>query len=398
MVKQLPSRPFGRTHGSLDAFVANIATRHIGDEAAPGIDVDIGGWITDPEGAPVGAAWVDIAGVTMPVVLDRKRPDVARAFRLSDSSGSGLGFTTTIQLPADMPAGTHDARVVGRTATGQGVYGESLRRVVIAQAQVAPRRSDEIGDAPAATLRVGDTQSGAYTLGRGAETIRAESSLRLRGRVPGATRLHVTATPPGGNATAWEFPCGEDGRFDAILWTADLERGLYTLAVATCDDDGRVAAVRWCEIAIAGPHHLPPLHLGLLRTSPDAGLVHYADASPRSTPDAGDRCIAGHPIAVAGWCIDPVAQRPALAVYVAVDERRPVPIAHHLPDPRPAGSEARCGFGGIIDTSHLDPGPHRVRILGAAVSGTGWYVVDERTIDLADHSARSTVTVAAPPV
>ena len=308
MFEDLPSRPFGRTHGSLDAFVARLQARHIADEAAPGMDVDISGWIIDPELTRVEAAWVEIAGRSLRVDLDRKRPDVAKAYTLKDRSGAGIGFTTVIHLPKDIPVGIHEARVVGRKSTGGGVYSESARRICIACPRVAPRRVDGIADVSGANVRVGDTQSAPYTLGRGAETVRAESSLRLRGRVSGAARLHVTAVPKAGEIAAWEVCCAEDGRFDAVLWTGDLERGLYQLTVATVDSDERATAVRWCEIAIAGPHYLSPLHLGRLHSSPHAGIMHYADAAPRPGSTATNRFIAGRPIAVAGWCLDPVAR------------------------------------------------------------------------------------------
>jgi hypothetical protein len=72
-------------------------------------------------------------------------------------------------------------------------------------------------------------------------------------------------------------------------------------------------------------------------------------------------------------------------VYAGVDGKRPVPLSHHLPDPRTRAGSARCGFGGIIDTTRLEAGDHRLRLLAAAVSGSGWYVIDDRTLTLADH-------------
>ena len=381
----VPSSPLQRTIGSIDAFVGKTDTPHIGEEATVGIDIDTRGWIADPRGEPVIAAWVEVAGFAVPIRLDRTRPDVASAHQMVRRSAE-VGFETVVRLPQGVPPGSYMARVVGETKAGFGVYGDSTRRVRIAHARSSGGREERQATSVRSgqfAIRVSDTQLERHTLGRGRHTIRQEASLRLVGRIEEKTTLRVTAEPLSGATCFWEFECQKNGDFDVTLWTGGLQRGLYPLAIAAAGD-ATLEPIAWLAIDIAGPHYLPPMHLNRLRTPPAAELLYFADAAPRAHVELAEEYVAGHPIGVAGWCLDPVARMPVLAVYFQVDDFRPVPLSHGLTDPRPGG-ESQCGFAGMIDTARLDPGMHVIRILGAAVSGAGWYVISERQIELADH-------------
>ena len=351
------------------------------------------GWIIDTQHDAVEHAWVDIAGIGIPVTLDRNRHDVARAWTTRDREGKRMGFAAEISLPETIPPGSYDARVIGRTKAGGGVYGATERRVTIAVPRCAPKVAAIPAEPAAFDLRIRDTQPAPPTLGRGAHTIRQESSLRVTGHVDGTERIHVIARSATNERVAWEFPCGPDGRFDAVLWTGDLERGLYDLSLCRVADDV-VTEVARCGFDIAGPHYLPPMHLTAMHSPPQADLSVFGNVGALAVGGGARRntLVAGKPIGIAGWCIDPASAMAPLAVYVHVDDKRPVPISHHLLDPRANHDpeKLRCGFGGIIDTTRLEPGAHHIRILAAAVSGSGWYVVDERDIELADH--RSTAT------
>jgi hypothetical protein len=383
----LPTRPFGRALGALDIFAPRVLRRHIPDEAAPGSEVEISGWIADGEGRPVLAAWLDIAGFTQPIQLNLDRADVARALP-SASSGVGLGFAATVQLPSDIAPGRHAARVIGLNRDGEGVYAAAGRMIRIAEPSIG---LDKIADvvpgtsAGVASLRIRDTEQSAFTLDRGAHTIRSDASLRVSGQLECAEVVTITASTADRRHYSWTVRSDVAGYFDAVLWTGELEDGLYHLRAHGTGAQGPAPA-EWCAIEIAGTHHLAPLHLPRLRTRPTGEVLHYADASPRrtATPPAGFK--AGHPIAVSGWGYDTVAHAPFLAVYFQVDERRPVPLSHKMPDPRGDQSPvAPYGFGGIIDTVRLEPGRHTICILGAAASGAGWYVIDERIVDLVDR-------------
>jgi hypothetical protein len=383
----LPARPFRRAAGSLDLFSAKSSTPHINNEAAPGIPVDVIGWIVDTENEALTHAWLDLAGVPIPLALDRMRDDGARSLITTNRDGIGFGFQQTIVIPEAVPPGIYDARVLGRTRNGGGVYAENVQRVRIAQPRCAPLPFIA-PDAPTAPdIRVNDTQLASHTMGRGAFTIRQESSLRLSGSIVGARNLHAVASSPANAAVAWDIPSDAGGRFDAALWTGDLERGLYDVTLCSRDHADRLLAVATCSIEIAGPHYVPPLHLTDLLSVPLGSVTRFADGGPRASTDAPPLLVAGRPIALAGWCLDPAATAPPLAVYVAIDGSRPIPLSHRLRDPRSnADPESpRCGFGGIVDTTRLEPGDHRIRTLAAAVSGAGWYVIDERTISLHDH-------------
>ena len=307
---------------------------------------------------------------------------------MGDARGTAVGFETVLRLPMGVPVGLHDVSVIGRTASGSGVFGKAPEKVRIVHPCADLLTLNLPAGHPYTTqsLRIGDTQHAPYTPGRGAFTIRQESSLRLSGRSEGEEALYVSATPTVGGSVAWKFNCDRNGRFDAALWTGALKRGLHRMSIASVRNDGAsIEPGIWFEFDIAGPHHLPPMHLTTLRTPPKACVMHFANAAPRETPEPNKTLVAGQPIGVSGWCLDPVAGSPVLAVYFQVDGLRPVPLSHHLRDPRTEPSTVSCGFGGIIDTTRLKPGIHSIRFLGAAVSGAGWYVIDERTVELNKH-------------
>ena len=388
-----PLGPLQRSFGSIDGFVGQTEAPHLGDEAATGIDIDVRGWIFGPRSEPVAAAWVEVAGVTVPVELDRVRPDVAAAHSLRDRQGSGIGFETVIRLPHGIQPGIYDAHVIGKTKESVGVRGDRSRLVRIAQAPVVydPAEYDS-ADPPYAmrpttrktAIRVSDTSLGSYTLGRGRHNIRQEASMRLNGQISNATTVRIIAKPPAGSILGWEYECGPQGNFDVALWTGGLERGLYPLTVTAIDEAG-VETIGHLSIDIVGPHHLPPMHLNNLRTPPDAAIIHFADAGVRDYGAMDKHFVAGRPIGVAGWALDPVARLPLLAVFLQIDDLRPVPISSGLADPRVVASNCRCGFGGTVDTARIEPGIHTFRVLGSAVSGAGWYIIDERQVELDDH-------------
>jgi hypothetical protein len=386
----IPIRPYTRAPGSLDNLAAVIDNPHIPNEAAPGVQVRLDGWILDSENAAIDQAWVDIGGSWIPVSLDRNRLDVARTLALRDRDGRKLGFDTVADIPRNVAPGIYDIRVIGRTRSGTGVYAETAQRVLIAFPQTAANLKMNDARDVAFDVRLRDTQAASHTLGRGAYTIRQESSLRISGFLDTATHIHAIATSQTGNRVAWDFPCNQAGRFDAVLWTGDLDRGLYELSVCLVEDNGAWPAAR-CGFDIAGPHYLPPLHLTSMLSAPLAEVTTFKDVGPMRAGSSPGPPVAGRPIGIEGWCIDPASSTPPLAIYAAVDDRRPIPISHHLSDPRPdrGRAEIRCGFGGIIDTTRLEPGPHRIRILAAAVSGAGWYIVDDQNVDLHDHREQS---------
>jgi hypothetical protein len=359
---------------------------HIVNEAAPGTRVSLSGWITTPDKTSVDDAWVDLGGFTIPLMLDAARPDVARVLALADRDGRKIGFTTVVALPADLAPGLYEARVIGRLRGGTGVYAETAQRLLIAQPCVEPRPLERAHGPVDFDIRIRDTLTAPYTLGRGAFTIRQEASLHISGFVEDADRLHVVAKSGGRNPVAWEFSCTARGRFDAKLWTGNLECGLYDLTIARIDGD-RAVTVAHCGADIAGPHHLPPLHLTKLRTAPIAAITAFRDVGPAPAERMAQGLVAGRPIGISGWCLDAAARTAPNAVYIEVDGKRPIPISHRLPDPRleVSAQTERCGFGGILDTTRLDPGKHHVSIMAGAVSGAGWYVIDQRDIVLSDH-------------
>lgn len=353
------------------------------------------GWIVDTRNEDVEEAWVDFGGTAVPVDLQRHRADVATVLGMQDRYGARVGFHASAVLPQSLAPGTYDVRVLGRSHTGTGLYSENARRVTIGYPRTVSRSLCEPDRHIDFAIRVRDTQTAPYTLGRGASTIREEASLRLSGFVEGGVLLHIVATPDVGAPVAWDIPCDPGGRFDAVLWTGGLERGCYALAIGR-DEGSRVVAVARAGFDIAGPHYLPPLHLSQMFDAPLGELTSLADTGPRGSLTTSGPLIAGRPIGLSGWCLDPAAMAPPLAVYVEVDGKRPVPLSHHLADPRAAEPliAVRCGFGGAIDTTRLDPGEHRVRTLALAFSGVGWYVIDDRKILLEDHRKRAPVAAS----
>ena len=347
-----------------------------------GVRVDIRGWIIDANFAPPAAAWIDIDGRTIPIELTRGRIDVARAYSSHDIGMRHVGFASSIVLPGDIQPGTHTARVIARSSIGGGLYAEHGRSVRIAHPRCSARTLTGSYNDPDARLRVRDTQMADHTMGRGAHTIREESSLHVSGRVGAAQSLHVIAKPTVGSAVAWNIESDSAGAFDATLWIGDLSRGLYELTLCQLDEVETIA-IRSCKIEIAGPHYLPP-QLTALYTPPLAAVLTFADAGSRMLGHSSDAFINGRPIGVSGWCLDPVSESPPLAVFAEIDDYRAIPLSHHLRDPRPDAHPAfcMCGFGGILDTTSLAPGSHRVRIIAAAVSGAGWYVILDRTIEI----------------
>jgi hypothetical protein len=393
----IPSRPLIRTSGALDSFLARTAAPHLNNEAAPGSSIEVSGWIVDLKCNALAAAWLDIAGIAIPIDLNKSRRDVARIIAASDHDGKKMGFEAVVTVPESVAPGMHDARVIGRSTKGASLYAEFAQRVRIAHPHCEPSPETTPGRPVAFRIRTVDTQAASHTLGRGASTIRQESCLRVSGLVQDARAVQVTATSAIGCKTAWQFACDESGVFDATLWTAELDRGLLTLSFGRIEDDRSVTAVASCEVDIAGPHYLPPLHLTSLLTPPVGEVVHFADAGTRGALSPPRAFTAGRPIGISGWCLDTAAACPPLAVYFEIDGKRPVPLSHHLLDPRPGHDPIalRCGFGGIIDTTRLHPGEHRLRILGAAVSGAGWYVLDNRQFALNDHRASDALSSAA---
>ena len=381
-----PSRPFARVSGSLDTFIAKLDMPHLPDEAAPGAEVELSGWILDPNHRAVDAAWIDIAGFTVPIKLNKARPDVARGMSMIDRLGRGTGFEDVITVPWDVSPGLHEIRVIASTRSGRGVYAKSSKRIRVAYAREAMPLELNVAERRSFTLRITDTQRAPYTLGRGAHTIRQEASLRISGTAPDVEAVSVVALPMVGDAVSWRFPNGANGNFDAMLWTGGLERGLYELIVGAValDSASRAAPFARCFIDIAGPHYIPPLHLNALRTPPQGEIAVFVDAGITSEGKFSSTFTAGRPIGIAGWCLDPAAKSPPLAVYVEIDGKRPIPLSHHLPHRTSVkeAEEQRSGFGGIIDTTRLEPGRHTVRVLSLAAGGAGWYILDQRSIEL----------------
>lgn len=382
MNERIPEKPLRRTFGSLDAFIARTKKHHLPFEAAPGVEIELRGWILDPDRERVDAAWIELGDSLLPLEVTRERHDVAHAWSMTDRSGGGTGFEHPLVLPDDLSPGLHDARIVARTRSGEMVASDH-RLIGIAHPRRLPRPfADRFDDRPS-TIRIGDTQTGRHSLGFGPHQIRQEGSLRITGRFEPETRLGVIAESLI-DAVGWEFDVLDDGRFEAILWTGDMERGVYRLIVGSVTDDGPLVPLARCAIAITGPHHHAPLHLPRLITKPAGEIIIFEDAALRPEITA-PAFISGREIAIAGWCLDPVANEAPLAVYLEIDDLRPLPLSCNLPAPPESGSDRRCGFGGVFETTRLDPGDHRLRILACAVSGAGWYVLDERTLALGDY-------------
>ena len=385
----IPQRPFSRTTGALDAFAAVTERLHINDEAAPGTTVAVRGWLIDAERGAVESAWLEVGDALIPIGLNRDRVDVARAYGAKDHGGRRTGFDATVMLPNDVAPGMHDVRVIGKSKSGHGLYAAVDRRVRIAFPRRPARQMNAFAEKRPAFVRLNDTIGAAYTHGRGAHTVRGESSLHVYGFFEDVLTLHVTAESAGnGPVSAWEFPCDSLGHFDATLWTSGIELGLYELTFANVEPDGRATPLARCWIEIAGQHYIPPLHLQPLRTAPLAEITHFSDGGQRYSDDSPGELVAGRPIAVAGWCLDPVTATAPLADYVEIDGERPIPLSHGLLEPRQASNHtnALCGFGGIIDTTRLIAGEHHLRILASlASSGVGWHIVDDRRVQLADH-------------
>lgn len=384
MEERTPDRPPRRTLGALDVFLARTQKHHLPFEAAPAVEIDVRGWIIDPDHKRVDAAWLALGDTLIELEVNRERHDVAQTWSMTDRTGSGTGFEYSLVLPDDCEVGLHEARIFARTQSGKRVISEGSRRIRIARPRRLPRAVDLTqSDDRQLTIRIGDTQPGRHSAGFGSHQIRQEASLQLTGRFQPEARLAVIAQSLV-ETVAWEFDVPEDGRFAATLWTGDMERGVYRLLVGSVTDDGPVVPIAYGAIAIAGPFHHAPLHLPRLLTQAPAELLIFEDAGIRREPTA-PAFVAGRQIAIAGWCVDPVAHEAPLSVYVAIDDLRPIPLSHHLPSPPSSDSDHLCGFGGVIDTTRLEPGDHRMSILACAVSGAGWYVADERTLTLSDY-------------
>lgn len=83
--------------------------------------------------------------------------------------------------------------------------------------------------------------------------------------------------------------------------------------------------------------------------------------------------LPGEPIAVAGWATDPANDRSG-AVFVAFDDGHPLPIPSRISRPGVRTTNDDCvGFEGIADTTGLEPGLHRLRVLLQATSGALWH-------------------------
>jgi hypothetical protein len=214
-----------------------------------------------------------------------------------------------------------------------------------------------------------DSDPAGHTYDRGPFTIRAMSSLRLRGTVEpsirrGAVRLH-------GPAEAWyPLPVSQGPResaFDEVFDIGGLPVGGYELSVYASDSaDAPLRPASWASLEIAEPHWTLPEALTPLRQGREALGFRVTDASPRVTASAagGDTFRRGSPLLVEGAWADPFGD-PALTVFARVDERRPIPMSVQVSPHR---------FAGIVDTSRFETGPHRLEVWAIGRQGGGYYV------------------------
>lgn len=395
MLHALPLRPFIRAKGALDSVVAVSAVPHIKNEITAGVPVHVSGWLVDDRREAVEQAWIDVAGIAVPLELNRARSDVASVVAALDRTGSRFGFEAVTRLPSHLAPGIYDAYVVGLTRRGSGVYGENPCRISVANQRSLAKVQNRAKTEVCSRIAIRDTQLIARTLGRGAHTIREEASLHVTGFVEHARRIHVSARSQSGERFAWEFSCESDGTFDAALWTGGMGRGLYDLLIGR-DDADTVTAAAACKLEIAGRHLVQPSHLTKMRSAPVFELITYEDAGVTYMPRRSCGLTAGRPIAVSGWCLDPASGTPPLSVCAEVDGQRPIPLSSRLPNPRAQGGREllMSGFGGIIDTERLEPGEHEINLLAAAVSGAGWYVIDSRCVTLLDHRSQAPLSEA----
>ena len=93
-----------------------------------------------------------------------------------------------------------------------------------------------------------------------------------------------------------------------------------------------------------------------------------------SGSDRSTRCPASRS-PIAGWATDPANDRSG-SVFVSFDDGHPLPIPsqNSRPDVRTADDDC-VGFEGIADTTDLEPGLHRLRVLLEATSGALWHSI-----------------------
>lgn len=375
--------------GSLDRlyqFEGEESDVALADTIVEAADLYVVGWAFDSEERSLAErAWLRLDSTLYPLAVRRRRNDVFRSVRGMPRAVGVGGVVPELAIPTGL-----------RTAELLVAFpGEQYRRVrpqrllrVIAPEQADPGASGSV-DAAIRFFAFSDLAAQGPTHGRGRRSVRPPAPLRLHGWVLTSRAVRsVWAKVQGARYAAW-FRAGPASRppehpaatgFDIVLPTTNWAAGLYELELAVDVGEGCFAARRRFGFDVVGDHPLQDAGLPEMHT-PHTGQIDVLAADDMTTAAADDlRVVPAEPLAIRGWSLDTGAAAPGTAFFAVVDDERPVPIGYGL------GSSAvddtvnpALSVGGIVDTSRLNPGPHRLELRLISANGQGYYIAKSTT-------------------
>lgn len=378
----VPSRPWRAVSGTLEAL-ANDA-----DDVLPhrqhrtGVDasapVVARGWIVDDRDAngpaqPIEQAWLLIDGEPAFALSVERRADVAALFGPRSRGFAGRGTIAAA-------SGKRTFGILGRASDGSGLTAAHHLTRTVAQAplpQAPPQDERSLKSDSVMLLR---EDAGARQSDRDRHDLRAGSELLVRGHVVGHDCAYVRVRSE--QVDRWydlrldsprfagDVRPDSLARFETYVRTSDLPPDGYradlyagTPARPTLTAQFVISVDDALPLALHAFADAPPAEIERLRTA--VAVAHGADA-------ASESFTAGEPV----W-IEGVMQGRVAAAFATVDDLRSISISHA------ETSDGFTRFAGVLQTTKLSAGLHRVEIRLVPPTGNGYYVAGSLAFTLA---------------
>jgi hypothetical protein len=369
----------GTIFGSAEGMLSHRDLGYAGKRSVvmPGDMVVVRGWAYDPA-APITAVFAVVGTERHPLKHGLFRSDLVNVFGAGAAqagfegafgTSAGLAKTGTVLVNVSLKDGSEETL-------------EPVREWVTPSSPLELQAIQTGGSTPGRLRFVRDTLTDGYPFGwSGRRTIRRNTLLHAEGwmvaesgrapdRVLAQLRngdhawVFATDRIADGEATAL-FPQAErvTSGFRLIADTREFQPGLYELRMlAEFGADLRTGPSASFQIAPALPYAAPLF----LPVAFEAAQCAIEQCAPLDV-------LAGEPIAIKGYAIDP-ATRSSGRVYVAFDDYPPMPIASELPrGDLTSLADPDAGFAGIADTGDIPPGKHVLRILLLNPQSALWY-------------------------
>lgn len=349
----------------------------------------IRGWLAPPpQSRPIRKMRLHLGTAVYEVPYGFVRSDVADVLKMREAR---LGFEGHVNVSFEHVY-TAELAISGLLADGTPVttsQATSLNCYVASSASPAPS-PDMVQTGALSRIRtIADTPPAAPLHGRSRRSVRDDAAVEVRGWIVDRSRRaagerialllrkdgRLIASFPAqrtfdGEASALTGQTIDAG-FRARIITADLAPGLYSIAPAVLDAGAWFAgSEEYFERCV--PYDPAPKFLPVFRR-PAEGTVAFLDAGPIQR---------GKPLAVRGWAKDPVSGDAGRGVYARLDDNHFLPLPSNLDQPDGEWPARAPGFSGIVDTTILLPGSHEVEIAVFSKSGSGWYALGSKQVEI----------------